>query len=168
MSLYVACKHGFDVIHAHNPPDTLFLVAALYKPFGKKFIFDHHDLSPELYQSRYGANNNLITQVLRLMEKCSLELANVTIATNESYETDPDSARRRETGEGFRSPERAGFSADDHPFPKQAAATNGQVHFVLQWHYEPARWCRLPPEVFAAFGLRAWQEGFLLCHYGQR
>ncbi len=85
MSVYVAFKHGFDVIHAHNPPDTLFLVAALYKPFGKKFIFDHHDLSPELYQSRYGANNNLITQVLRLMEKCSLKLANVTIATNESY-----------------------------------------------------------------------------------
>ena len=85
MSVYVAFKRGFDVIHVHNPPDTLFLIAALYKPFGKKFIFDHHDLSPELYRSRYGANNNLITQVLRLMEKCSLKLANVTIATNESY-----------------------------------------------------------------------------------
>src|SRR3989475_9661537 len=85
LSLYVAAKHGFDVIHAHNPPDTLFLIAALYKPFGKKFIFDHHDLSPELYQSRYGANNNLLSRTLRLMEKCSLKLANVTIATNESY-----------------------------------------------------------------------------------
>src|SRR2546427_3278375 len=85
LSLYVAAKHGFDVIHAHNPPDTLFLIAALYKPFGKKFIFDHHDLCPELYQSRYGANNNLLTRTLRLMEKCSLKLANVTIATSESY-----------------------------------------------------------------------------------
>src|SRR5437879_11317058 len=85
LSLYVAAKHGFDVSHAHNPPDTLFLIAALYKPFGKKFIFDHHDLSPELYQSRYGANNNLLSRTLRLMEKCSLKLANVTIATNESY-----------------------------------------------------------------------------------
>src|SRR5258708_17722044 len=85
MSLYVAFKHGFDVIHAHNPPDTLFLVAALYKPFGKKFIFDHHDLSPELYQSRYGTNNNLLSRTLRFMEKCSLKLANITIATNESY-----------------------------------------------------------------------------------
>ena len=84
MSVFVAFKHGFDVIHAHNPPDTLFLVAALYKPFGKKFIFDHHDLSPELYQSRYGANNNLLTRTLRLMEKCSLKLANVTIATKEN------------------------------------------------------------------------------------
>jgi glycosyltransferase involved in cell wall biosynthesis len=85
LSLYVAVKHGFDVIHAHNPPDTLFLVAALYKPFGKKFIFDHHDLSSELYQSRYGAKQGVITQLLLFLEKCSLKIADITIATNESY-----------------------------------------------------------------------------------
>jgi glycosyltransferase involved in cell wall biosynthesis len=85
LSLYVAVKHGFDVIHAHNPPDTLFLVAALYKPFGKKFIFDHHDLSSELYQSRYGAHKGFITQVLLCLEKCNLKMADITIATNESY-----------------------------------------------------------------------------------
>src|SRR6185369_2749832 len=44
MSVYIAVRHGFDVIHAHNPPDTLFLIAAPYKLFGKKFVFDHHDL----------------------------------------------------------------------------------------------------------------------------
>ncbi len=85
LSLYVAAKYGFDVIHAHNPPDTLFLVAALYKPFGKKFIFDHHDLSSELYQSRYGAKQGFITQLLLFLEKCSLKIADITIATNESY-----------------------------------------------------------------------------------
>jgi glycosyltransferase involved in cell wall biosynthesis len=85
LSLYVAVKHGFDVIHAHNPPDTLFFVAALYKPFGKKFIFDHHDLSSELYQSRYGAKQGFITQVLLFLEKCSLKIADIIIATNESY-----------------------------------------------------------------------------------
>ena len=85
MSLYVAMKHGFDVIHAHNPPDTLFLVAALYKPFGKKFVFDHHDLCPELYRSRYKAEEGFLTAMLRLFEKGSLKLADVTIATNESY-----------------------------------------------------------------------------------
>jgi len=51
MSVYVAFKHGFDVIHAHNPPDTLFLVALPWKVLGKKYIFDHHDLCPELYRS---------------------------------------------------------------------------------------------------------------------
>jgi len=85
MSLYIARKHGFDVIHAHNPPDTLFLVAAFYKPFGKKFVFDHHDLCPELYQSRYKADKGILTTMLGLFEKGSLRLADITIATNESY-----------------------------------------------------------------------------------
>jgi glycosyltransferase involved in cell wall biosynthesis len=85
MSGYVAVKHGFDVIHAHNPPDTLFLVAACYKPFGKKFVFDHHDLSPELYRSRYNAGKGFLTGMLGLLEKGSLRLADVTIATNDSY-----------------------------------------------------------------------------------
>ena len=85
MSLYVAMKHGFDVIHAHNPPDTLFLVGAFYKPFGKQFVFDHHDLCPELYRSRYSAAPGLLTGLLELFEKGSLRVADVTIATNESY-----------------------------------------------------------------------------------
>ncbi len=85
MSLYVAVKHGFDVIHAHNPPDALFLVAALYKPFGKKFVFDHHDLCPELYQSRYRAKRGFVTKALQFLEKCSLRMADIVIATNESY-----------------------------------------------------------------------------------
>jgi len=84
-SLYVAAKHGFDVIHAHNPPDTLFLVALPYKLFGKKFVFDHHDLSPELYRSRYGAGQDLVAKVLGWIEWCNLRLADVTIAPNESY-----------------------------------------------------------------------------------
>ena len=45
ISFYVLTKEGFDVLHAHNPPDTLFLVALPYKLMGKKFVFDHHDLS---------------------------------------------------------------------------------------------------------------------------
>jgi glycosyltransferase involved in cell wall biosynthesis len=84
-SIYVAFKQGFDVIHAHNPPDTLFLVALPYKLLGKKYIFDHHDLCPELYRSRFGARNDFTARVLQLVEWCNLKLADVTIATNESY-----------------------------------------------------------------------------------
>ncbi len=75
MSWYVAVKHGFDVIHAHNPPDTLFLVAAVHKVFGKKYI----------YRSRYGTGHDLVARVLQCVEWGNLKLANVTIATNESY-----------------------------------------------------------------------------------
>jgi glycosyltransferase involved in cell wall biosynthesis len=78
-------RHGFDVIHAHNPPDTLFLVALPFKLLGKKFIFDHHDLCPELYRSRYRAEPGFFTRLLGIFEWCSLKLADVVIATNESY-----------------------------------------------------------------------------------
>jgi len=85
MSVYVLFKHGFDAIHAHNPPDTLFLVALPYKLIGKKYVFDHHDLCPELYRSRYGAKDDFLARVLLFVEWCNLKLADVTIATNESY-----------------------------------------------------------------------------------
>jgi len=85
MSLYVALKHGFDVIHSHNPPDTLWLVAAPYKLLGKKYVFDHHDLCPELYRSRYGSANGLVVGLLKWIEWGNLKLADVMIATNESY-----------------------------------------------------------------------------------
>ncbi len=85
VSTYVFVKRGFDVMHAHNPPDTLFLVALPFKLLGKKFVFDQHDLCPELYRSRYSAAEGFATRLLRILEWCSLKLADVTIATNESY-----------------------------------------------------------------------------------
>jgi glycosyltransferase involved in cell wall biosynthesis len=85
VSSYILVTRGFDVIHAHNPPDTLFLAALPFKLLGKKFVFDQHDLCPELYRSRYNAAEGFYTRFLRIFEWCSLKLANVTIATNESY-----------------------------------------------------------------------------------
>ena len=82
---YVFVSRGFDVIHAHNPPDTLFVVAIPFKLLGKKFVFDHHDLCPELYRSRYKTQEGFYTGLLRLFERCSLKLADIAIATNESY-----------------------------------------------------------------------------------
>ena len=85
VSTYVLVKRGFDVVHAHNPPDTLFLVGLPFKLLGKKFVGAPPALSPELYRSRYGAAEGLVTWLLKILEWCSLKLANVTIATNESY-----------------------------------------------------------------------------------
>jgi glycosyltransferase involved in cell wall biosynthesis len=85
LSMYVWFTQGFEVVHAHNPPDTLFAVGAFYKLFGKKFVFDHHDLSPELYRSRYQTANGAVSGALALCEKLSLKTADVVIATNESY-----------------------------------------------------------------------------------
>ncbi len=76
---------GFDVIHACNPPETLFLVGAFFKiVFGKRFLFDHHDLSPELYVAKFGKKGTLY-RLLRLLERLTFKTADVSIATNESF-----------------------------------------------------------------------------------
>ena len=98
MSIYVAFKQGFDVIHAHNPPDTLWLVALPWKILGKKYVFDHHDLCPELYRSRYSAKHDLVATALQWLEWGNLKLADILIATNESY-------RQIQMLRGGRSPE---------------------------------------------------------------
>ena len=85
VSTCIFVRRSFDVMHAHNPPDTLFLVAVPFKLLGKKFVFDQHDLCPELYRSRYSATEGFYTRFLRVFEWCSLKLADITIATNESY-----------------------------------------------------------------------------------
>jgi len=86
LSLLVFFTDGFDVVHAHNPPDTFVLIVAVYKVFGKRFIFDHHDLSPEMYCARFpGGGSRLVCRILLLLEKLTCHLADHVIATNESY-----------------------------------------------------------------------------------
>ena len=51
----LARSPGFDVIQACNPPDLFFLVSWPFKLAGKRFVFDQHDPSPELYSTLYGA-----------------------------------------------------------------------------------------------------------------
>jgi glycosyltransferase involved in cell wall biosynthesis len=84
LSLRVLFSRGFDVIHACNPPDTIFLVAGFYKLFGKKFVFDHHDINPELYEAKFGRRDGFYKLMLAL-ERWTFRTANVSIATNESY-----------------------------------------------------------------------------------
>jgi glycosyltransferase involved in cell wall biosynthesis len=76
---------GFDVIHACNPPDLIFFVALWFKVlYGTDFIFDHHDLSPELYESKF-KRRDVFYYILRLAERLTFLSADVVIATNESY-----------------------------------------------------------------------------------
>lgn len=77
-------KRGFDVIHACNPPDNIFLVGLFFKLFGKRFLFDHHDINPELYLAKFG-REDLLYRMLLAWERWTFRTANVCIATNESY-----------------------------------------------------------------------------------
>ena len=86
--LVLACKvllgRGFDVIHACNPPDTIFIIGGLFKLFGKKFVFDHHDINPELYLAKFGREDFFYRLMLSL-ERWTFRTADISIATNESY-----------------------------------------------------------------------------------
>lgn len=77
-------RGGFDVIHLCNPPDLLFLVALPFKLFaGVKVIFDVHDLWPEMFEAKFG-KRGLMYWAVRIAERCTLALAAVVIATNQS------------------------------------------------------------------------------------
>jgi glycosyltransferase involved in cell wall biosynthesis len=84
LALVVLLRHGFDVIHACNPPDDIFLVGGLFKLFGKRFVFDHHDLNPELYESKFGRRGALY-RVVCWLERFTFRTADMVISTNESY-----------------------------------------------------------------------------------
>lgn len=84
LALRVLRDQGFDAIHACNPPDNIFLIGALFKLFGKRYLFDHHDICPELYDAKF-RRKGLLRRMLLVLERLSFMVANVSIATNESY-----------------------------------------------------------------------------------
>lgn len=84
LALRIMLTRGFDVIHACNPPDMIFLLGLFFKLMGKKFIFDHHDINPELYEAKFGKRDGFY-KLLTLLERLTFKTANVTISTNDSY-----------------------------------------------------------------------------------
>ncbi|WP_067570869.1 glycosyltransferase family 4 protein [Nocardia acidivorans] len=73
-----------DVVQACNPPDLLFLIALVLRVGGTRFVFDHHDLVPELFLSRFGGAGPLY-RVSKLLERVTFACADAVISTNESY-----------------------------------------------------------------------------------
>jgi len=80
-SIKLYLRKPFHVVHLANPPDFLIFLFLPFKLFGLKIIFDHHDLSPELFTEKFG-NNNLLFNLLLAFEKISYKLADVVITTN--------------------------------------------------------------------------------------
>lgn len=86
LTLAVLWRDGFDVIQSANPPDFFFLIAAPLKLIGKKFVFDHHDLMPEICESRWrGWQGRLLRRLCLITERASFRTADRVIANNESY-----------------------------------------------------------------------------------
>jgi glycosyltransferase involved in cell wall biosynthesis len=118
-----------DVVHACNPPDLLFLPALRLKRQGARFVFDQHDLVPELYLSRFGRGKDLLYRGVCALERMTYRAADVVLATNESYK---DVAVRR----GGRRPEDVFVvrSAPDterfHPVEPEPELRRGKPHLL--------------------------------------
>lgn len=85
LSVKAYVKVGFDCIQACNPPDLLFIIGAFWKYlFGKPFVFDHHDINPELYEAKFGKRGFMHALMLRL-ERATFRTADVAIATNDTF-----------------------------------------------------------------------------------
>jgi len=83
-SLLIFFRKPFKIIHSANPPDHVFLITLFFKLFGVKYVFDHHDISPENYLAKFG-EKDFFYRGLLLFEKLTFITADVVISTNESY-----------------------------------------------------------------------------------
>jgi glycosyltransferase involved in cell wall biosynthesis len=81
----LARTQHFDIVHACNPPDFLLLAALPLRRRGARFIFDHHDLVPELYRSKFGDGKSVLVRAVAAAERIAFRLADVVLATNDSY-----------------------------------------------------------------------------------
>lgn len=77
-------EQGFDVIHGCNPPDLIFLLGLRYRMAGVKYLFDHHDVCPELFEAKFN-RRGLLYKVMLLWERITFKVADVSMATNESF-----------------------------------------------------------------------------------
>src|SRR5271169_3225849 len=82
LSLKVLFKHNFDVIHAANPPDTFFLIGLFYRLLRKKYIFDQHDLSPEMFLVKFDGRMKLLYKLQIFLEQCSYRTSHLIITSN--------------------------------------------------------------------------------------
>jgi glycosyltransferase involved in cell wall biosynthesis len=85
LAVKVYIRQPFHVIQACNPPDTYFALALLFRPLGVKFVFDHHDLCPEMYVAKGKPSRGVLYRGLLLLERLTLRSADAVIAVNQSH-----------------------------------------------------------------------------------
>jgi len=76
-------KNKIDVVHVANPPDFFWPIALTCKLFGIKFIYDQHDLSPEMSMVKF--QNRILKKLLMLNEKLTVKFADAIIVVNNNF-----------------------------------------------------------------------------------
>ena len=126
LTAWVALRRGFDVVHVANPPDLLWLVAAPYRLFGKRYVFDHHDLVPELFQVRYRDKAPGVMAIVLWLERMSIRLANHVICTNDTFRAFAMTRGGKE-GRDVTVVRNGPWLGRDFPVPVKRAATQADV-----------------------------------------
>jgi len=86
LAIWIWIQRGIDIIHSANPPDTLFVVGAVFRLLGVRYVFDQHDLAPETYLSRFDQpRKDLVYWALRLLDRASYAASDIVLSTNHSY-----------------------------------------------------------------------------------
>ncbi|HEX7195453.1 MAG TPA: glycosyltransferase family 4 protein [Candidatus Limnocylindria bacterium] len=130
LSLLAWRGRRLHVVHACNPPDFLFPIGWLFQRLGSAFIYDQHDLAPEVYVAQGGAKGGLVHRVLRWCERATYRTADVVISTNETY-------RRFALERGGVDPDRVFVvrSSPDprriHPVEPDPSLRRGRPHLVV-------------------------------------
>ena len=133
LSLKASLRGRFAIVQSCNPPDLFWPIGLLFRLLhNSSFVFDHHDLCPELYQSRFPNGSQLIYQALRLMERCTIRTADHVISTNDSYRQIVMGRDGVDAGERHRRPHRPRHcedaSDDGRSKPATRQASSGCVH----------------------------------------
>lgn len=83
VALFLVVTHHVDVVHIANPPDAAFVLGPLLRFAGARIVFDQHDMSPEIYEDKFG-RRDLVWRALRWCERQSIRFADLVITPNES------------------------------------------------------------------------------------
>ena len=100
LSWKIFLKHGFKIIQGCNPPDNIFIIAFMFKVFGVKYIFDHHDANPELFLAKFG-RKNIFYYSQELLEKMTFRFSDAIMSTNKTYKKIAVTRGRRSPGDVF-------------------------------------------------------------------
>jgi glycosyltransferase involved in cell wall biosynthesis len=121
-------KHGFDTLQGCNPPDLIFLIAWQFKLFGVRYIFDHHDINPELYEAKFN-RRGLFWRLMLVFERINFWTANAVISTNNSYAEIAQTRGRKKPDDIFvvrSGPDLSRLTV----MPANPALKNGRKHMI--------------------------------------
>ena len=116
---------GARVIHLHNPPDTLFPLAAVARAIGRRVVYDQHDLAPELMRLKFG--DSALVRLALLMERATFRVANLVLVPNESQ-------RELALERGRVPPERLGVVRNGPPAETLVGSPNGRDGRLVDPH----------------------------------